>query len=177
MVVAMMLPLAGAQARWLGLRTLRRDRHRAIATFAAGYLVVWVALGALALAALAPVAGEPEALAATLAAAAVWHVAPPRRRLLRRCAAGTVPAIRGWRAPVDWLASGVRAGMTCVATCGVLMLPMTVAHHPVLMLGAALVIAAERRSGPNPERRAGRPREALCLAAAAGVTLAAAAAG
>ncbi|HKP89308.1 MAG TPA: DUF2182 domain-containing protein, partial [Thermoleophilaceae bacterium] len=58
MAVAMMLPLARPQARWLAFRSLPRHRHRSVAVFAAAYVAVWVATGALALAALAPVRGE-----------------------------------------------------------------------------------------------------------------------
>ena len=47
------------------------------------------------------------------------------------------------------------------------MLPMAILHSPVLMLGAALVVASERRPAPNPERRGGRPNEALALLAGA----------
>jgi hypothetical protein len=43
------------------------------------------------------------------------------------------------------------------------MLPMAILHSPVLMVGGALVVASERRSAPNPERRAGRPFEAMAL--------------
>jgi hypothetical protein len=49
-------------------------------------------------------------------------------------------------------------GGRCVVTCWALMLPMAIEHHPALMVGAARVLASERRRGPNPERRAGRRR-------------------
>jgi len=167
MVVAMMLPLVREQARWLALRSLRRHHRRVVVAFTGAYLAPWVALGAIAIAALAPVRGEAWAVALALAAAAVWQCAPARRRLLRRCGAQRAPAVRGARALADRLRGGLLAGRRCVGTCGPLMLPMAIAHHPALMAGAALVVASERRAAPNPETRGGRPHEALWIGAAA----------
>lgn len=166
MVVAMMLPLVLRHARWLAFRTLRRQRQRALVVFATGYLSVWLAAGAVAITASAPVRGESGAVAVALLAAAGWHCAPVRRRLLRRCGATRAPAVAGKRAPRDWFETGIRAGGRCVGSCWALMLAMAVVHHPALMLGATLVIASERRSGPNPERRAGRVADACWLAGA-----------
>ena len=167
MVVAMMLPLVRGQARWLALRSLRRRRQHAVATFTVAFLVVWLAFGALAVALLGPVRGELWAVALGLAAAALWQAAPARGRLLRRCATQRAPAVRGSRALRDWAGGGLRSGRRCVGTCAPLMLPMAVAHHPALMVGAALVIASERRRAPNPETRGGRRLEALWIGAAA----------
>jgi predicted metal-binding membrane protein len=166
MVVAMMLPLAAPHARWLAFRSLRRLRHQAIALFAAAYLLPWLIFGAVTIAALRPVQGDAAALVLALLAAAAWQTAPARRRLLRRCGASRAPTLKGRRARADWLRTGLRAGTRCVGTCWALMLPMAVAHHPALMLAIALVITSERATGPNPERRGGRPHEAVALAAA-----------
>jgi len=167
MVVAMMLPLVRRQARWLALRSLRSHRQWAVAMFAGAYLVVWVAFGAIAIALLEPVRGAPFAVAVALAAAAVWQCAGPRRRLLRRCATQQAPAVRGARAVADWARGGAQAGTRCVGTCWALMLPMTIAHHPALMAGAAAVLVSERRRAANPETRGGRRAEALWIGAAA----------
>jgi hypothetical protein len=172
MAVAMMLPLARPQVRWLAFRSLPRHRHRSVAAFSLAYVLVWTAAGAVAIAALRPVHGAALAVAAALALAALWHRAPLRRRLLMRCGVRRVPSVAGWRARVDWLRTGAGAGARCVATCGPLMLPMAVAHQPALAVGAALVVASERRPGPNPERRAGRRLEAACLAGAAALVAA-----
>lgn len=169
MVVAMMLPLTSADARWIAFRSLPSRRQFAVASFAAGFLAVWALAGAVALLATAPVQGEPPALAVALAVAAGWQVAPLRRRALRRCAAIRAPAIRGWRAPADCARAGAVVGGRCIATCWAVMLPMAILHSPVLMAATALVVASERRPGPNPDRRGGRPAEALALLAGAGV--------
>jgi hypothetical protein len=50
------------------------------------------------------------------------------------------------------------------------MLPMTIVHQPLVMVGTALVVASERQPAPNPEFRGGRPHEAFVLAAAAALT-------
>jgi len=163
MAAATILPWLVADARWIALRSLPRLHHRAIAVFAGAFLLIWTLVGAAAIAATAPLHEASTAVAIALALAAAWHVTPARRRVLRRCAISRAPAIRGPRAAVDWARSGAVAGGRCVTTCFALMLPMAILHSPVLMIGAALVVASERRPGPNPERRAGRPAEALAL--------------
>jgi predicted metal-binding membrane protein len=167
MVVAMMLPLVREQARWLALRSLRRDSRRVVATFTLAYLALWVAFGAVAIAVLEPVRGSLWAVALALAVAAVWQCAPARRRLLRRCGVQRAPAVHGRRALADRLRAGLLAGRRCIGTCGPLMAPMAIAHHPALMVGAALVVAGERRQAPDPETRGGRRGEALAIGAAA----------
>jgi hypothetical protein len=163
MITAMMLPLVAADARWLAFRSLPRLRRRAITVFVATFLLVWALAGAVGLTAMAPLHGSLPAVVLALAVAAAWHVAPVRRRVLRRCGALRAPAIRGPRAALDWSRSGAVAAGRCIATCWALMLPMAILHSPALMVGGALVVASERRSAPNPERRAGRPVEAMAL--------------
>jgi predicted metal-binding membrane protein len=177
MAVALMLPLVRKRARWLAFRSLRARRQQAVAVFTVVYLAVWVAAGALAIALLAPVRGSTVAVALALVVAACWQCAPPRRRLLRRCGFLRAPAVRGVRAVADQARAGLRAGTRCIATCWALMLPMAIAHHPALMVGAALVLASERRRGPNPEMRGARRLEALWLGAAAFVAAGIAVAG
>ena len=167
MVVAMMLPLVREQARWLALRSLRRDSRRVVATFTAAYLALWVAFGAVAIALFEPVRGSLWAVASALAVAALWQHAPARRRLLRRCGVQRAPAVHGTRAVADRVRAGLLAGRRCVGTCGPLMAPMAIAHHPALMVGAALVVAGERRQAADPETRGGRREEALAIGAAA----------
>jgi predicted metal-binding membrane protein len=170
MVTAMMLPLVRRHARWLALRTLPATRVPAVAVFAMSHLGVWMAAGAVVIAATAPVRGSAAAVAAALLLAAAWHAAPARRRLLRRCAAARAPGITGWRAVSDWTRMGAQAGARCVGTCWALMVPMAVVHHPALLAGATLLLYGERRHGANPERRAGRITDACWLAGAGVVT-------
>jgi predicted metal-binding membrane protein len=171
MVVAMMLPLARADARWLAHRSLPRRRFRTVALHAVGFLAPWIAVGGIVIAIdrIASLGGL--AVAAGLGVAAIWQVTPARRRAMTRCGAGRLPRIAGPGADVDCLASGARTGVACLVACGPAMLPMAIVHNLVLMLGVAALAATERRRGPNPERRIGRPAEAIGLAVLALATL------
>jgi predicted metal-binding membrane protein len=166
MATAMMLPLARKEARWLAFRSLPSRRRAAVGVFAAAHLSVWALAGVPAVAALAPLHGDVLAAGVALIAAAAWHGAPARVRVLRRCASTRAPAIRGWRATAAWWRAGVVSGARCVVVCWALMVPMAIVHHPALMAGTAVAVAAERRRGPNPERRAGRPVDVLWLSCA-----------
>lgn len=174
MVVAMMLPLSTRHARWLAHRSLARRRTRTILLHAAAYLGIWVLLGVV-LAVVLPLivsgvgASRTFAVVALLVAA-LWQVAPARRRMLRRCGAGRAPAVRGWRADLDCLRAGARTAGRCVATCGPAMAAVIAMHGLAIMVALTVIIANERRPGPNPEEQAGRGLEAIGLAAiAAGV--------
>jgi Predicted metal-binding integral membrane protein (DUF2182) len=174
MVVAMMVPLAGKDARWLAHRTLARRRARVVALHVIGYTLVWLSAGAAVVAAVDVAEPARGMTALVLAAAAAWHVTARRRQALRRCGAGRVSAVEGFRADTDCLHAGMRTGWRCLVTCGLAMAAMAASHNPALMAGVAGVSANERRRAPNPERRIGRPREAaallaLAVAVAAGV--------
>jgi predicted metal-binding membrane protein len=180
MVLAMMLPVIAPQARQVALRSLWSQRHRAMAGYLAGYLIVWAALGITVLAALhgAGVADPPATvLVAALLVAAGWQTSRPRRQMLRRCGVLRLGAPRGWAAARDCATLGLRAGLRCVLTCGPAMVAMAMAthHNLILMAGLLVLMLTERARGPNPTRRAGRPLEAWCLAglaAIAGITTA-----
>ena len=167
MVTAMMLPLAAPDARWLAQRSLTRRRSRTVALHLLGFLAVWVLAGGVIVPAVHAVRAGTSVTAAALVAASVWHVTPIRRRAMRRCGAGRAPAIRGLRADVDCLQAGRRTGQRCLLTCGFAMLAMAATHHLVLMGAVGLLGFSERRPAPNPEDRAGRPAEAIGLAAVA----------
>jgi predicted metal-binding membrane protein len=172
MAVAMMLPVVAPEARRMAMRSLWGRRHRAIAWFLAGYVAVWSAVSAVLVAALVAV-GQPHpgpaVLAAALLVAAGWQVAGPRRRAMRRCGLLGACAARGWRADRDCAAVGVRIGMRSTFTCGPVMVAMGLGHQIALMAGLLVLLLSERARGPNPQRRAGRPLEAWCLAGFAAV--------
>ena len=167
MVVAMMLPVVAPQARHMAVRSLRRRRHRAMAGFLAGYLAVWALIGAAIVVVLhgAGLAHPPAGLAvAALFGAALWQVAEPRRRVLRRCGALRLGAPKGFAADRACAAAGWRTGLLCAFTCGPVMVATAAAHHQPALMGAVLaLLLTERAPGPNPERRAGRPFEAWAL--------------
>jgi predicted metal-binding membrane protein len=172
MVLAMMLPVVAPHARRVAMRSLWHRRQRAIAWFVLGYLAVWLAVGAVLVWVLVA-AGHPRpgpaVLATALVAAAAWQVSRPRRRVMRRCGALRPTAARGWHADRDCADAGVRVGLRCAFTCGPVMLAMAVSHGLLLMGGLLAVLLSERARGPNPDRRAGRPLEAWCLAGFAAV--------
>jgi predicted metal-binding membrane protein len=173
MVLAMMLPLAAPQARLVSLRSLWERRHRAGALFTVGLVGVWLGVGAVLTSVVRVLdPGPPGWLAPVLlVAAASWQVAPPRRRLLRRCGSVRLHAADGAAADVDCVRAGVRAGGLCVAGCGVAMLPMAVLpmgpEALLVMAGVLVVLLWERAAGPDPATRAGRPHEAVALLALA----------
>ena len=171
MVLAMMVPVAAPHARRVAQRSLWSRRHRAMTSFLGGYLTVWFAVGVVAAAVAAwfeRADGWPAA-ALTLLAGAGWQVSPPRRRLLRRCGSLPPAVVSGWRADRDCAATGCRIGLRCAFVCAPVMLTMAVTHSLLLMAGLLAVLLSERARGPNPQQRAGRPLEAWCLGALAGV--------
>jgi predicted metal-binding membrane protein len=166
----MMLPVIAPQARRVALRSLWHRRHRAIVWFLVGYLVVWAAIGAVLVRVLAAIGGRHLAapvLVVVLVVAALWQVSRPRRRVLRRCEAPRPAAPRSWAADHACVTTGWRAGLRCAVTCGPAMLAMAISHNPLLMSGLLVLLLSERARGPNPDRRAGRPREAWGLLACA----------
>jgi hypothetical protein len=162
MVLAMMLPVVAPAARRVAMRSLWHRRHRAMASFVLGYLAVWFAAGAVVVAVAAPSA---TALPVVLLLAAAWQVAPPRRRVMRRCGA-VLPCAVSDRACAE---AGLRAGGRCVFTCAPVMAAMAVSHGLLLMVALFCLLLSERSRGPNPRQRAGRPLEAWCLAGCAAV--------
>ena len=174
MAVAMMVPVAAPHARRVGLRSLWPRRHRAVAAFLAAFVAVWAAFG---LVTAVPLAASglhppPVAVAVALVLAAAWQVAPPRRRALRRCESPRPAPVHRRAADRACLAAGARAGRRCAFTCGPVMVAMALGHGAWLMAGLTAVVLSERRRGPNPERRAGRPHEAVALLALAAAALA-----
>jgi predicted metal-binding membrane protein len=178
MVAAMMLPVVAPLVRTVALRSLWTRRQRSAGAFLAGYVVLWVAVGAVLLAPLVALDAYPLGpawLVGMLLVAAGWQVSAPRRRLLRRCGSLRMGAADGTAADVDCARAGVRSGARCLATCGPPMLAMLAGHSLWLMAGLLGVLLSERSRGPDPVGRAGRPREAWMLAGLAGVVALAAA--
>lgn len=174
MAVAMMFPIAAPGARRIAQASMWRRRHVAMAEFLAGYLVVWAVVGLVALWAVSRLwhAGAPrQAVAIALLIAAVWQVMPVRRNILRRCRGSAFVNVRGWRADRDCVIEGINYGRRCVVTCGPVMAVMALGHSLILMACLTALLMTERARGPNPADRAGRPFEAVCLAALAGAVV------
>jgi predicted metal-binding membrane protein len=157
MVAAMMLPTALPAVRHVAANTLRRRRPRAMATFAAAYLLIWVAFGALVLAA-APAwswLDRTAVAAGALTVAAVWQLTPFKLRALRDCHRPSSLPPTGRRATAGVLRFAWRNGGACVRSCWAMMLAMAVASTAttfwmVAITGFVLV-----------EKLAPRPRQAI----------------
>jgi predicted metal-binding membrane protein len=174
MSVAMMFPIAAAGARRIALASLWRRRHIAIAEFLLGYLMVWALAGLAAVWAVSSIwpQGAPRyVVAVVLLAAAVWQLAPIRRRVLRRCRGAAFVNVRGWRADRDCAYEGWTYGGRCMVTCGPVMATMAVGHSLLLMICLTVLLITERAPGPNPAQRAGRAFEAICLVLLAGAVV------
>jgi predicted metal-binding membrane protein len=176
MTLAMMGPVLLPAVRHVALNSLRWRRQRAVAAFLLPYLLVWAAVGAVALGVVAAVPGARSvaALAAILAVAAAWQVSPFKRRALLGCHRTVPLPPRGWKATAGCATFGLRHGLSCVASCWALMLVMAVspAGHLLWTVGLTAVVCAERYL-PRP-RRTSRRAAAVLAAAAAGAGLAAA---
>src|SRR4051812_28383405 len=115
MMAAMMLP--SALPALPALVSLRRA-VRAVA-FAAAFLAVWVAFGALAFVAYdhsGPMDAGTVVTVALLGAAALFELTPLKRACLRRCRASA------YAGPA--LARGARHGVDCIGCCAGLMLAL-----------------------------------------------------
>jgi predicted metal-binding membrane protein len=166
MVGAMMLPVVAPQVRRVALRSVWSRRHRGAASFVLGYVVVWLALGAILVTVVVAFGAGQQLtpwLVVALLVAAAWQVSGPRRRVLRRCASLRLGAATGLAADLDCARAGMRSGLRCAFTCGPLMVAMALSHSLLLMGGVLAVLLSERGRGANPLRRAGRPHEALVL--------------
>lgn len=137
MMAATMLPSALPAANHVAVNSLRRRRNRAVLLFAVGYLAVWTAFGAVALAVL-PQSGSRTVLAIALLAAAGWQLTPWHRRALRGChRTRPLPAF-GWRADAAAMRFGLGNGGYCLGASWCLMIVMCCAPGPPMVWSAAL---------------------------------------
>lgn len=125
MVAAMMTPLLIEPLRHGLARSLRRRRPRAVGLLVLAHLAVWL-VGGLMLEALASLLlgglGPSQALAAGLAVALLWQVAPVAQRLANRHHAHPPLAAFGAAADADLVAYGVRHAASCLGVCWPVML-------------------------------------------------------
>jgi predicted metal-binding membrane protein len=157
MVLAMMLPTALPAIRHVAVNSLRRRRGRAMATFAAVYVVIWVAVGAVLVAA-APawsaLSGTWVA-AAVLAVAAGWQLTVHKRRALRDCHRPSPLPPTGSRATAGVIRFALRNSTACVRSCWAMMLAMAVATTATTFWMVAITGLA------LTEKLALKPRQAI----------------
>jgi predicted metal-binding membrane protein len=162
MVVAMMLPASLPAVRAVSLESMWHRRYRAGGLFAASYLAVWTAFGAIALAAWAAITGErstpgPDASAVALLIGAVWQLTRWQRRCLKACHRRRPVGARGTSADRACLRYGSFHAAACVGACWPLMLAMVPAHSLGLMASLGALTTWQRR--------ARRPRRGGCAVA------------
>lgn len=162
MTMATMLPATLPMLRDVAQRSLWRRRYSAPAGFVTGYLAVWLAFGAIAIAlwsALGPhLSFEPEtASAIVLAAGAPWSTNRWKARFLKGTHRELSLPARGLAAELACARYGAYHAGQCVGACWPLMLAMVPWHGWALMLGATAI--------SSWERLARRPRLRRCAAA------------
>lgn len=172
MSIAMMGPGIAPMYRWVAFNSLWRRRHRSAALFAVGFVTIWVAFG-LALVAIvrigAATAGrsfEPDRwwVAGSLAASAIWHLAPARKRALRRCHLRRPLAARGWRSDAAAVRYGVFVAGACAVSCGGVMVAMFIGAHDFHLMVPLTAIVLIERFQFRPDERIGAVA-VLCVAA------------
>jgi predicted metal-binding membrane protein len=146
MSAAMMLPVALPAIRFVAFNSVRARRIRAMTLYVVGYLAVWLAFGAIALATerlLESAIAEKKhlVLAGILIGASLWQISSVKRRALLRCHA-TVPLPPfGVRADVASARFGGMQGWRCLQSCWALMLVMAlIGHAGALALGTMATI-------------------------------------
>jgi predicted metal-binding membrane protein len=146
MVIAMMglalLPALGHAS----MNSLPWRRKRAMVEVASAYLAVWTVFGFVALAALQPLRDARAPLAVALVFAALWELAPPKRRALRDCHRVVPLPPRGLGAEVAAFRFGLRQGSACMRSCWPVMLVMALLPMGQLwwMVGLTALVTSER---------------------------------
>ncbi|HTI69221.1 MAG TPA: DUF2182 domain-containing protein [Candidatus Limnocylindria bacterium] len=156
MLVAMMLPTLIAPIQHIVSRSFRHRRLQPITLFLAGYALLWMAAGAVLLAAelmlgvLAPKSYLPAAGVGL--AAFVWQCSPIKQRCLNRNHNHTELRAFGWGAKLDALRFGVSHGFWCIGSCWALMLfPMLLPQgHTAAMAAMTFLMISERLDPPAP---------------------------
>lgn len=156
MVAAMMSPLVVAPLQHIRERSFARRRTRAMFVFVAGYALVWMviamALQAVALVALWAAPSPLVCVAGAAAMAMVWQVSPAKQWCLNRCHRRPQLAAFGAAADRDAFDFGLTNGMSCAGACWPLMLlPLFLMQaHVFGMIVVTLFIFAERLEDPGP---------------------------
>ncbi len=174
MSALMMVPVTLPAIRYLAFNSFRRRRLRAMGIFVAAYLAVWIGFGLIAIeatsASLAAGASVRALTIVTLTVAALWQLAPSRRRAILRCRRAVRLSPTGVRADTTCARFGIQQALHCMKVCWPMMLLMAIIGHQLaLMVALTLLVVAEEHA-PWRERLFA-PVFALFLAAA-GVTAA-----
>jgi predicted metal-binding membrane protein len=155
MLIAMMSPMLVPPIYHVRISSFARRRGRSSALFVAGYGAVWMAAGAVLLAAeLAASGWAPQSyLPATVVGlmALVCQVSPWKQHCLNRCHSHRPLAAFGIAADWDALRLGLEHGFWCVGSCWAAMLcPMLLPKgHLVSMAAVSALMFCERLDPPK----------------------------
>jgi len=146
-----MLPLAAPGMQHVAFASYRSRRARSVAEFLAVYLSVWLA--AITIIDL-PIQGALRTdriltFIVVFAAAAAWQLMPLKRRALLRCHRTPAIAARGWRADLSCMRFGASLGLSCVASCWLLMAAATEAGDLWAMALIFVLQFSERFGSPT----------------------------
>jgi len=158
MVVAMMGPMMSGCIRHVVDRSLSRRRATGVLLFLAGYVGVWMAVGALmlplalAIRLFAPTSFVPVAVAGLLAL--VWQCSPQKQRCLNRGHSHPRLAAFGAAAYLDTFRFGLTHGVWCVGSCGALMFvtELLPVGHLAAMVAVTIWLVAEKLNRTEPPR-------------------------
>jgi predicted metal-binding membrane protein len=162
MVVAMMLPTALPAVRHVAVNSLRWRQRRAMATFVAVYVSMWVAFGTL-LVVVSPLWSAIDTtvlLALGLAVAAGWQMTASKRRALRDCHRPSPLPPHGLRATVGVVRFALVNGLACVRSCWAMMFAMGIASSMMIFWMVAITGIV------TTEKLARKPRQAIRASAA-----------
>jgi hypothetical protein len=157
MVVAMMVPLVLFPVRITAVRSLWRRRHRAIAGFLAGYLALWLFLGAafsipICLLRSAGWYSNRWMAAFGFFLAAAWQFSSWKRIGLNSCHRTMPIAPRGWQADRDCVHYGWSIGCGCVLSCWALMSACLFAGHGILAMVCLTAVGLAERYQAKPSQ-------------------------
>jgi len=165
MSAAMTLPAVLPAAQHAAVNSFRRRRSSAVAVFLGTYLLLWLAYGIAADAALAPLRAAPADLIfpLALATAAAYELTPAKRWAVNRCHRTTPLPPSGLRGIASVGRFGWINASGCVASCGPAMLAMLLAPtaQPLAMAGFTIAMSYGRLTR---RPRTGRRRVAACYA-------------
>ncbi len=166
MVMAMMLPATLPMLRGIARVSLWQRRYRSPAVFLISYLLIWVGLGAIAIAAwslLRPQlsAAPPTVSAIVLLCGAAWQLTRWDARFVKGTHRELSLAARGRLADLSCARYGAYHAGQCVGGCWPLMLAMVPGHGWGLMLGATAI--------SSWQRLARRPRLRWCALVTVGL--------
>jgi predicted metal-binding membrane protein len=168
MVMAMMLPATLPMLRGIAQVSLWQRRYRSPAVFVTTYLLVWVAVGAVAIGLWSllrqQLSVEPTtASAVVLLSGVAWQLTRWDARFIKGTHRELSLAARGQAADISCARYGAYHAGQCVGACWPLMLAMVPGHGWGLMLGATAI--------SSWERLALRPRLRWCAVAVFGLAV------